>query len=338
MARDMRLDSTKGVLVAGVRAGGSSALAEPALAAGDVIKSIDSQPIDDFKSAVARYESIMKSEPLPEYLLIEFQRSGKDQVTLIKPKPDKREDPPREVPKSWIGVAVQPVLKDLAAKLGHADTLGFRITRVYPGTTAAAQDKLAVGDIITAVNGETLSPRGMQDTGLFQRKIRTLPISQPAALTVLRGDQTVQVQMPLERTRIGPDEARHDENKDFELVVRELTFFDRDDNRWTEAVKGVWVDGAERAGWAGLAGIHPGDLIQKIGDYDVTDLPSYRKAMEAITKAQPPRVAFLILRDVRTHFKFVEPDWKPVTKEEAQQGKDTQGKDQDNVPDKPPQK
>jgi serine protease Do len=311
MAKDRQLDSTSGAIVSGMHRGGPADLAEPKIEGGDVIRSVDGQPVADLKGAVEAYKSIMSKDPIPEFVLIGFERQGKNQVTLIKPRPEKRDDPPREIPKPWIGAATQPVLKDLANKLGHPDALGFRVTRVYPSTLAASSD-LKVGDIITAINGDKITPRGMQDAGMFQRKVRQIGgTTEPATLTILRGDDTMDVKVPLERTRIGPDEALKDENKDFEVTVREITFFDRDEERWGEDVSGVLVENVEHAGWAGLAGISDGDLIQKINQYSIKDIPAFRKAMEDVAKSQPERVTFEVLRGTRTYFMFAEPEWKP---------------------------
>ena len=112
---------------------------------------------------------------------------------------------------------------------------------------------------------------------------------------------------------LSADEARQDNNRDFEMTVRELTFFDRDERRWDQMVKGVLVQRVEQAGWSGLGGIRPGDLIQRIGSHTVKGLKSYRKAMKKIAAEQPERVVFLVLRGVQTRFQYVEPDWKPMT-------------------------
>ena len=72
----------------------------------------------------------MDQDPLPEYVLIEFVRKGENKLTLIKPKPEEDKNPPPELAKSWIGVAVQPVLKELATTLGAKEHIGFRITQV----------------------------------------------------------------------------------------------------------------------------------------------------------------------------------------------------------------
>jgi serine protease Do len=313
MARDLRLDNTAGVLVSGIRDGSSARLAEPPIQPGDVIRSIDAEPVADLAEFVQRYEKIMQAEPLPEYLLVEFDRRGSNHVTLLKPKPDDDVDPPRELRKAWIGVATQPVIAKLAKRLGHPDSLGFRITRIYPNSKAT-DSALRVGDVIVALEGEKVEPRGLQDSGLFARELRKLDPDGTATLTVLRDGATQEVQVGLERTHIRPEEARTERNRDFELTVRSLTFFDRDENRWGDDIRGVLVRSVESAGWAGLGGVRSGDLIQRIDRHEIRGLNSYRAAIEAVTKAQPERVVFVVLRGVRTHFQFIEPEWKPVAK------------------------
>jgi len=315
MARERRLDSTSGAIVSSVRSGGPAQLAEPPLSYGDVIRKIDDQPIENLAALVERYKSIMATSPLPEYLLIEFDRSGKNQVTLLKPKPEDDEDPPREVPKAWIGIATQPVIDKLAKQLGHPDDLGYRVTRVYPNTRAASS-QLKAGDIILALNGQPLRPRGMQDAGLFNRQLRKLDIDSEAKLSVLRGDEKMDITVELERTRIAPAEARKDRNRDFEMTVREITFFDRDDNRWSVDTKGVIVEMVEDAGWASLGGLESDDLIQRINGKPIKGLKSYRREMKKISEEQPKRVVFVVLRGASTRFQFVEPEWKPQLADE----------------------
>ncbi|MFN0010858.1 MAG: PDZ domain-containing protein [Phycisphaerales bacterium] len=315
-AREDRLENRDGVLVTGVRGGGPAALAEPQINPGDIVRAVGGKTVKNLEEMVAAYRSIMDQETIPEHLLVEFERRGKNQVTVIKPRPDKPQDPPREAAKAWLGVATQPVLRELADQLGSGELQGFRVTRVYP-KTRAADSELKVGDIVTAINGERVQPRGMQDAGLLSRKIRNQKIDDQAKLTVMRGTEKKEIDVSLERTRIGPEEARRDENKDFELSVRELTFFDRDDNKWDDSVQGVLVSSAERAGWAALGGLFPGDLIQRIDEAVITDILTYRKAMEAIAKKQPERITFVVLRGTRTSYRFVEPEWKPTLDKET---------------------
>jgi serine protease Do len=142
-----------------------------------------------------------------------------------------------------------------------------------------------------------------------------------AKLTVLRDGAPQEVTVPLEATRLTAEEARRERNRDFELTVREVTFFDRDENRWSDDVAGVLVEQVEAAGWAGLGGLRAGDLIQRVDGQATSDIDAYRKVMAGIAERQPERVVFVVLRDVRTHFQYVEPDWVPTArKAEAEKG------------------
>lgn len=311
LARDLRLESRDGVFITGVRGGSPAATAEPQLSAGDIITHVGGTPVKNLQEAVKAYRAVMDSPTIPEFLLIQFDRRGKNQVTLIKPRPKKDSDRPREAAKAWIGIATQPVLRQLASFVNAEGQTGFRITRIYP-RTLAAESGLKVGDIITAINDTRLAPRGMQDALLLDRQIERLPINQDATIAVIREGKPASVTLKTERTRLRSNEVNTDTNKDFELSVRELTFFDRDENRWDDSVQGVMITSSDRAGWAGQGGLFPGDLIQRIDNAPVTDLASYRAAMEAVGKAQPERVSFFILRGTRTYFKFVEPEWKPT--------------------------
>ncbi len=307
-----KLPSTRGAVVTSLRSGGPLEQAEPKIGWGDVIRAVDGTPINTLQDLLDVYKRIEGMKEKPEHVLIEFERENKNYLTLIKPRPEDRPDPAPELPKAWVGVATQPVVRTLADKLGTADEgRGFRIVRVYSRTNAAKAG-LKVGDIVTHIGGERVSPRGLQDAGLFNREIRRLGIDESVVLTVLRDGKPMDIGLDLERTRQTADEMPRIRNTDFELTVREITFFDREDNSWDDSVSGVYVDGVEGAGWAGLAGIQSGDLIQRIGDDVITDAASYKRAMDKVRQTQPERVVFVVYRGVRTFFRFVEPDWKPT--------------------------
>lgn len=308
MARYLRLDSTEGAYIDSVRSGATAQTAEPAIEGGDIVREIDGKPIKDLGDLVEYYKSIAAMEKPPEYVLVQFERSGKNYVTLMKPRPEKPQDPVRELPKAWIGVATQPFLQRLADKMGAGYEPGFRVTRVYPGTKAA-EAGIKVGDLIVGINKDKLRPKGMQEAGAFTRAVKSVPIDEKAEISIIRGGEKMQIAVVMEKSRTTPDEARRDKNQDFEMTVREITFFDRDDNRWDDTVAGVLIDGVDAAGWAGLGGLRSGDLVQRIDDYTITTLEEYRKAMTEITKAKPKRVVFVVLRGLSTSFRFVEPAW-----------------------------
>ncbi len=308
MARDLSLESTRGAIVSGVRQSGPAQTAEPAIERRDVIVALDGRPVEAFEDLIELYEGLQNDERTDDEVLIQLERRGTNQMALLEPRADDEDDPPRELPKAWVGVATQPVLPQLAEHLGLEDERGFRVTRVYPDSEASAAG-LSVGDVIVALDGEPLAPGGIQDTGLLARRVRSLSIGDMATLAVLRGAERLDVPVLLERTRLTPEEARRHRDRDFEITVRELTFFDRDANRWDDELRGVLVENVDGGGWAGLGGIRPLDVVLRIGDAPVRGLKSFRGALQQIKSEQPERVVIVVLRGVRTRFQYLEPDW-----------------------------
>ena len=312
-ARWLRLDSTDGALVQGTRSGMPAELAQPPLQWGDLIHRVHGQPIRNISDLVDLYNTLRDSDELPEYLVVEFARRDAQMVTALRTNLPEPGDPPADLPKAWLGIETQPIVSELARQLSI--TTGFRVTRIYPQTTAA-DSGLHVGDIITAINDVAVQPTAIEQAGLLGREIRRHDIDSRATLSVVRDGASQTVGVVLERSRTTPAEARRERNRDFGLTVRAITFFDRIDNRWDEEVKGVLVEGVEDGSWAGAGGIARGDLIQQIGDSPVLGLASFKSAIETVIDTQPERVVFRILRGYRTSFRFVEPEWKPQVQAE----------------------
>ncbi len=261
-----------------------------------------------------------------ERLLFRFERLGNEQLTLLKPRADDQEDPPRELPRAWVGVATQPLLAELAEELGMAGRRGFRITRVYAGSEALKAG-LAVGDVILAIDGDKLEPNALEDAALLVARGAQPQHRRPGrGLTLRRGQATLDLPLVLERTRLTKEEARRHTDRDFEISVRELTFFDRDENRWPEDLQGVVVENVDGVGWAGLAGLRPEDLIVEIDGEKMTGLAAFRSAMKRISAAKPEKVEVLVRRGARTYFHRLEPDWAPDAQEKQEKQPEKQGK------------
>ncbi|MEL7059617.1 MAG: PDZ domain-containing protein [Acidobacteriota bacterium] len=310
MARDLALPSAEGVLVTGVRRGGPAQQASPPIQAGSVLRAVAGRPTPDLSALVALYGEL-DTVGDAEDLVVELERRGEHRLTLLEPTRDRPDDPPRELPKAWIAVAAQPVLPPLAAEMGWSVERGLRVTRVYP-ETAAERAGLEVGDVLLSVAGEPLRPDSAADASLLSQRVRGLEIGSTVPLELLRDGETLTLEVLLERTRLTPDQARRSTDRDFELTVRELTFFDRDARRWSPDRRGVLVENVESGGWAGLGGLRPGDLVLRVGDHEVRGLRSFREALDAARVARSDRVVVVVLRGVRTHFRFLEPDWAPV--------------------------
>lgn len=327
MARTRRFDSDKGVLISGVRSGGPASLAEVPVTWGDVLLEIDGQTIETFDDLMQAYDAFLEqdeSDSRPESLLVEFDRNGKNYVTLFDTEEVDHPDPPRELPKAWIGVATQPVVPELADKMGLEKHGGFRITRVYP-RTVAAESELKAGDVIVSMDGEDIKPRVVEQSGLFSRAIRKQSAGDEVEIGFIRDGELMQCLVELERNRTTPEEARRVNNSDFGLSVRAVTFFDRDDRRWDEDVKGVIVLSTESAGWAQTAGITTNSLIHTIDGETIKGTRDFERVMERIGDEQPDRVVFEILRGYDSSFKFAEPNWKPAELEESEEEQEEAG-------------
>ncbi len=316
MAHNRRLPDTSGVLVQSVRSGSPAQTAVPALNRDDVITAINGKPVNSIADILSIYDALDNEDTVQTEVMFEFARRGRNQLTLLDMQKKSANNPPREVAKAWIGIAVQPVLPDLAAHLGSPDAVGFRITRVYPGTLADQSDLIA-GDIILTLNGDALRPRNRQDYGMFHRLVRGLEIGQSATLGILRKEQEKQVSLELERTRLTAKEVKREFNEDFGLTVRAITFFDRDENRWPGDTQGVLVEKTERAGWAQVGNLRQRDLILMIDERPVENLGDFREIMESVTQNRQERVTFLVLRGVETRFQYIEPDWVPLVSDSS---------------------
>ncbi|MCG8462129.1 MAG: PDZ domain-containing protein, partial [Holophagales bacterium] len=244
MARDLRLASTEGVLITGVRRAGPAEQAEPAVGRGDVLLRLAGQPVGGLDDLVRLYGEKAAAGAEPEPMLLELDRRGKNLLTRLEASGESAGDPPRELPKGWLGVATQPILGDLAGELDLGERRGFRITRVYPGTRAE-EAGLRVGDLVVTLDGEEIAPRGYRDASTLERRIRATAIDSTVQLGLVRGAERLTLPVVVERTRLGRDEARRHTDRNFELTVRELTFFDRDENRWDPELRGVVVENVE---------------------------------------------------------------------------------------------
>lgn len=308
-AADLLLGSARGVLVTGTRAGGPAALAEPPLAAGDVVETIDGQAVVDLAALVREYELLRGGETHREQVLVSFDRRGQSYLSILRQRPFGRPQRPPEVPKAWLGIATQPVTRELAHLMGDAQVAGYRVARVFPGTAAAAAGLLP-GDVIERLNGQILAPRGERDADSLAETIGGLPIGEAVTLGVVRDGASHDVEVALEARRITPLAATRVQSLACEMTVREITFFDRDENRWPAEVEGVLIEEAEAAGSARLAGLRQNDLVQQLGPYVVRDLESYRKAIEGLSREQAERLAVVVRRGSKTLLDYLEPNWK----------------------------
>jgi S1-C subfamily serine protease len=77
-------------------------------------------------------------------------------------------------------------------------------------------------------------------------------------------------------------------------------------------VQGPIITGVEMGGWAALAHLAVGDIVQSVDGQTVVDASALQLRMKTIEDKKPTRVVFFVRRGVHTLFVEIEPDWSTV--------------------------
>ena len=304
MAFSRRYPDTKGVVLTSMRPGSPGDKAKPALQSGDVILEIDGKPVDGLES----FRKLAYDNRKSKALAVRFRRGKMDMVTVLDMSKPPR--PPRntELAKAWMGADTQVLTTKVAKALGMEGTKGYRVTRIMPGTKAAASD-LKVGDIITKLNGEALEAYRLQDAQMMTRRIEELDIGGTAKLEVIRDGKTVLVDITLEETPNTAADARTAEDPVLEYKVRELTFLDRVNRELPTDYRGIMVAAVTPGSWAQVANLRSGDILLEINDKPVDSIRSFKKLVREMAKEKPKTVKIFVRRDRSTAFVFMRPEW-----------------------------
>jgi serine protease Do len=181
------------------------------------------------------------------------------------------------VERGWLGVTIQPLNRDLAAYFAFPDATGVVVNGVTTGSPAAKAG-LQPGDVITALDGVAVEAERDDDLGRFQRRVAERAPGDEATLTLLRAGRTRQVRVRLgEQPRVEPVDA--ETNVGFH--VQEIT-----ENLYRQARlasrQGAYVSFVAAGSPAAEAGLLPGDVVERVDDLPVTDLPAFERAMQAV--------------------------------------------------------
>jgi len=217
--------------------------------------------------------------------------------------------PAEEDDAAWMGVMFQPLSRELAEHLKISPGGGVVLSRVIPGSPAAAAGLQAL-DVLVELDGERIAVLVDSDTSLFAQLIRSYQPGTVHRFTRERpGGERSELPLTLAESPLSELHAQRLPDEYFELTVRELTLDTRLAHRMSPDATGVVVDGVTRAGWGGLAGLSRGQIIQRVNQHEVTDVASFAAAMEAIKETRPEKVLFFTRFSRSTKFLVAEPDW-----------------------------
>lgn len=308
VAKQLKRESTDGVLITSVRPGGPSGEAKPDMKPRDIIVSVNGKPVKNVAEFRAATEEITKDATEPVPVLTGYERKTGQFVSVIKVGVRELEDPGLEVKKAWLPVETQVITRDIAKGLGDPELTGFRVTRVFKGSTAESGGVL-VGDLILAVDGEKMTAAQPEHYEELSALIRQYSVGASVELTLRRGTVDLKKTVELVRAPKLAREMKKYEDENFEFTVRDITFFDKSDERWKEEQRGVLVDNVRPGGWADLGQLATEDLLISVDGQATIDVDTTMALLEKIAEAKPKAVVLKVLRGIQTMFIELEPKW-----------------------------
>jgi len=186
-----------------------------------------------------------------------------------------------KVTRAWTGIKFQ-ALKDFS-KSSFIDAKQGVLVASVDESSPAEKAQIRAGDIAVAVDGDPV--RGMYEIDLpaVERRFADLPIGKPARLDILRGSETLSVQ--LSATSKGKQEGEDFECKRWDMTVKEITKFS-DPFLYFQRPRGIYVQGVKFNGNARVSGFTNLDIIVQIGERPVESLKDVHEAYDASLKLE----------------------------------------------------
>jgi serine protease Do len=179
-----------------------------------------------------------------------------------------------KVSRGRIGVAVQPISKDLAESFDLKEREGALVSSVEPGSPAGKAG-LVAGDVVLAVNDHSI-----EQPADFAREIGDTKPGDTVKLRVWRNGSTQEMRATVgeakpEKTAAAPQAADRESRGKLGLALRPLS---SDERKQLGISGGLAVESA--AGPAARAGIQPGDVILAINNETVQSVEQVRQLVE----------------------------------------------------------
>jgi len=205
--------------------------------------------------------------------------------------------------KSWLGIQMQILTKDMAKYWDLKNTAGVIINKIVPDSPSENAG-LRIGDIIISVDDFHLTGEDEKNLDIFRNHVRNLNKAN-AEVKYIRDGEQLSTKVQLRSAPKSQFLAEEKLNKELGFSVKELTqdiFLNYNIDFDTE---GVWVSKVESAGIASIAGLHLGDLILNINNKSISNIDKFEKYLNTILDNEPEYIQFFILRQNKTQFLFL---------------------------------
>ena len=196
------------------------------------------------------------------------------------------------VTRGWIGVEIQPVTQDIADSMGLKSAGGALVAEAQSGSPAAKAG-VKSGDVITAVNGETV-----EDPHELARKIAALAPNRTVTLAIIRNGSPMTLDvtlaaMPVDKTASN-ETGGSDEKGASALAKLGLTL--------KPGADGVTVADVDPDSAAADKGIKQGDVILEVGGKAVSRPSEVASAINRARSDGKKSVLMRLKSDSGEHF------------------------------------
>jgi len=308
ISKELKRDSQDGVMITSVAPGGPAGDAKPGIRARDILVKVGDDPIKDLDDLVETTAALTQDATEPVPVLATFERKAATFVTAVEVGIRELNDPGLEVKKAWLPVSTQVITRDISKLFGDENLKGFRITQVYPKSTAA-EAGLETGDLITGVDGRKLTASAPEHYEELETLIRNYRVGTTVELSVIRNGTSRTIPVELVRAPKLDREMKKYRDENFGFTAREITFFDKADEQWEQGQAGLLVTEVQSGGWAELGMLRVGDLIQRIAGQTVASVDDLESTMSEVAENRESAVVIEVLRGIYTIYIELEPKW-----------------------------
>lgn len=307
-SRELKRKSSEGVIVTSVRAGGPAGEAKPGIKRNDIITEVDGNKITNFENLALVTTELTKDAEDPVPVLTTFERKARSHVTVVKVGISELNDPALEVKKAWLPAETQVITREIALAMKMPDLTGFRVTQIYGN--GEDDDHLHIGDLILSVDGEKMTASAPEHYEELPTLIRQYKAGTETELSILRDGERMKIAVELLLAPQQNREMKKYRDDNFDYTARDVTFFDKANERWGENQEGVLVEEVKSGGWAALGMLQTGDLILEVDRNAISDINSLEEIMENVTASKPDAVLLKVLRGIYTLYIELEPRWE----------------------------
>ena len=178
------------------------------------------------------------------------------------------------IERGWLGVAIQPFDRELAAYFGVPDETGVVVSSVTP-QSPAARAGIQPGDMLTDFADATIEAENEEDLGDFQRVVARIAPGESAEIALLRNGERKKVRVTLaEAPRAEAEELEAEAGFHAQQITETIVRQNRLATR-----SGAYVSFVASGSPAAEAGLEPGDVIRRVEGHEIATLGDLRRAL-----------------------------------------------------------